>query len=386
MAFWWLPLGTILLFLASCGEAADLRPTSAPDSTAILPPVVTATPAPLSPSLRAAQLDMLGQINAARQDAGVEPVLLGQNPAAQSHAEAGLAGCLGSSHWNLEGLTPHMRYALTGGQQAIAENVNATWHCLAGVEDPPVLGGIRRHIPNIMTSLLDSPGHRRTILNPHAHRVSLGLAHDEYDGYVVQLFERDYIEFTQVPQIDQAGVLSLAGHTRNGAGFSRPGDMVVRVYYDRPPRPLTRGQVAQVYSWELGEQVLGVVRPPIPEGIAAPEQATINIPLTCPHPADVPVSVLPPSSFKEAKQLKLDRKSECVARRQWRPSVSVPYLTAAEWLAEGQDFALVLDLGDALVGPGVYMVVMWATLPDGEAVTVAAYPVFYQVDQPQRER
>ena len=332
------------------------------------------------PSLRAAQLDMLGQINAARQDAGVEPVLLGQNPAAQSHAEAGLAGCLGSSHWNLEGLTPDMRYALTGGQQVIAENVVATGHCVAGVEGAAALGGIRRHIPNIMTGFLDSPGHRRAILNPHAHRVSLGLAHDEYDGYVVQLFERDYIEFTRVPQIDQAGVLSLAGHTRNGAGFSSPGDMVVHVYYERPPRPLTRGQIFRVYSPELGEQVLGVVRPPVPEGMAAPEQATINVSLPCLHPADVPASAPSPSSFEEGKQLMLDGQAVCLARREWRPSVSVPYLTAAEWLADGQDFALVLDLGDALVGPGVYMVVMWATLPDGEAVTVAAYPVFYQVD------
>ena len=66
---------------------------------------------------------MLQLINEERVRAGVAPVVLGDNIAAQLHAESALENCF-SSHWGIDGLKPYMRYSLAGGYQSNAENVS----------------------------------------------------------------------------------------------------------------------------------------------------------------------------------------------------------------------------------------------------------------------
>ena len=56
---------------------------------------------------------MLELINIERQRAGLSPVGLGSNAAAQLHAESELEHC-SSSHWGIDGLKPYMRYSLGG--------------------------------------------------------------------------------------------------------------------------------------------------------------------------------------------------------------------------------------------------------------------------------
>ena len=57
---------------------------------------------------------MLELINNERRRSGSAEVVLGNNNAAQLHAEASLNGCY-SSHWGDDGLKPYMRYSLGGG-------------------------------------------------------------------------------------------------------------------------------------------------------------------------------------------------------------------------------------------------------------------------------
>ena len=64
---------------------------------------------------------MLELINGERTKAGVPMVALGENVAAQLHAEEALAGCY-ASHWGADGLKPYMRYSLAGGYQSNGEN------------------------------------------------------------------------------------------------------------------------------------------------------------------------------------------------------------------------------------------------------------------------
>ena len=52
---------------------------------------------------------MLDLINAARADNGAGLVVMGDNTAAQVHAEASLQGCF-LSHWGKDGTKPDMRY------------------------------------------------------------------------------------------------------------------------------------------------------------------------------------------------------------------------------------------------------------------------------------
>lgn len=75
------------------------------------------------------KLYMLGLINSERTSAGVPPVTLGDNIAAQLHAESSLANCF-SGHWGVDGLKTHMRYPLAGGYQANAENGSGSDYCI----------------------------------------------------------------------------------------------------------------------------------------------------------------------------------------------------------------------------------------------------------------
>ena len=102
------------------GPTSTPRPTPTPTST----PLPTPTPTPLPPPDQRHyeyKLYMLELINEERENAGVGPVTMGNNFAAQLHAENALDACFGS-HWGVDGLKPYMRYSLAGGYQSNGEN------------------------------------------------------------------------------------------------------------------------------------------------------------------------------------------------------------------------------------------------------------------------
>ena len=139
----------------------------APEPTAI--PTATPTAVP-PPNLR--HIDekryMLELINAERTKAGLDPVVLGDNRAAQLHAEAALQNCF-SSHWGVDGLKPYMRYSLAGGYQSNGENGSGSDYCIGESDGYRPLGRIYQEIRETMDGWLDSPGHRRNICVSSAH-------------------------------------------------------------------------------------------------------------------------------------------------------------------------------------------------------------------------
>ena len=96
-------------------------------------------------------LFMLQLINQERRNAGVPELTLGNNPAAQYHADSCLTTGTGS-HWGSNGLKPYMRYSRAGGYQKNAENwFYWEYEGLTGTDDIP------REITKAMTSLMNSP-------------------------------------------------------------------------------------------------------------------------------------------------------------------------------------------------------------------------------------
>ena len=123
---------------------------------------------------------MLELINDARRAAGAPDVRLGTNAAAQQHAEQMVDGCF-HSHWGLDGLKPYMRYSLLGGYQSNAENAaqQDRWQpgshpCAvpASIEAPD----LEQLVRDAMTGWLNSPGHRRNLLDPSHRLVNVGIA------------------------------------------------------------------------------------------------------------------------------------------------------------------------------------------------------------------
>ena len=316
---------------------------------------------------------MLDLINDARAAAGLRPVALGANVAAQLHAEASLAGCF-SSHWGLDGLTPAMRYAIAGGLRANAENVSGLDYYVTEADGYRAIASPGDEVREAMEGLMESPGHRAAILDPRHRAVNVGLAWDRYNFIAVQQFEGVRVTYERPPAIDAEGVLAFSGATPDGDAFGEPLDLSVQLYHDPPPRPLTRGQLARTYCYGAGLPVAALRPPPGPRSWYTDDAYTASH-RPCPSPYDVPADAPAPGSVDEAHaawQAAYDA-SQTRAER----SVTAPWITADAWTADGRAFAVAADLSGVLAehGAGVYSLTVWG-LVEGERAVISEYAIF----------
>ena len=324
------------------------------------------------------KLYMLELINAERAEAGLDPVTLGENDAAQVHAEASLAGCY-ASHWGLDGLKPYMRYSLAGGYQSNTENGLGTDYCITEADSIRPIADLREEVREAMDLWMDSSGHRANILGPSKRMVSVGLAWDRYNFRAYLQLEGDYIEYDALPAISD-GYLELSGTVRNGVEFADPADLRIGVRYDPPPRALTAGQVTRTYCSDSGEGVAGLRRPLPPERFYLSETFTRTY-RPCPNPSDVAADAPAPTSSDEGHRFWEEARD--ASRAQPEVTETVPWITAETWIASGTQFAVRADLSAVLAerGPGVYTVLVWGPI-DGEFVTISRFSIFHEVDAP----
>ena len=123
----------------------------------------------------------LNLINADRLKAGLNKVKLGNNPAAQMHSEYAIKHEF-VSHWMLNGEKPYHVYSREGGTSYVAENgfhdgwTKEEWKN----ENCDLLNCV---VPNreyivyeAQEGLMNSPGHKKNILNPTHLKVNIGIA------------------------------------------------------------------------------------------------------------------------------------------------------------------------------------------------------------------
>ena len=321
---------------------------------------------------------MLELINAERTGTGLGPVTLGDNVAAQLHADASLENCF-ASHWGLDGLKPYIRYSLAGGYQSNGENGSGSDYCIKSSDGYRRIGSIEQEIREVMEGWMNSPGHRRNVLDRWHKKVNIGLAWDSYNFKAFQHFEGDYVEYVQLPAIED-GVLTISGTTKNGVVFGGNEDLGVQVYYDPPPHRLTRGQVSRTYCYNNGLEI-AALRPRLTGGWFYPEDEFTATHEACPDPYDVPADAHAPRSLDEAHEIWQAAYDASQASRE--QSITVPWITAVEWIAGGEYFFVNADLRDVVAehGPGVYSVVVWDNI-GGEDVVISEYSMFHDVTPP----
>ncbi len=354
--------------------------TPSPKPSATLTVVHTPTPIP-PPHLR--HIDekqyMLELINEAREDAGVPPVELGDNIAAQLHAESALVNCF-SSHWGVDGLKPYMRYSLAGGYQSNGENGHGSDYCITGSDRYKAIESIEWEINDAIEGWMDSSGHRRNILDEYHKKVNLGLAWDKYNFLAYQHFEGDYVEYETLPSITGSGILSLSGRTKNGVSFRSQRDLGVQIYYDPPLHELTRGQVSRTYCYDSGLQVASL-REPLKGGSYWTEDEFPKSYDPCPDPYDVPADAPPARSYEEAHNLWQEAYDASKGRKE--QTIIVPWITALEWKAMDESFSVDADINEVLNehGEGVYTILVWGDI-DGERAVISEYSIFYGITPP----
>ena len=326
---------------------------------------------PSEEELAGARTSMLDMINAERDKAGLEPVALGSNGAAQTHAENMLAGC-SSSHWGLDGLKPYMRHTLAGGDQYNAENIFGLNYC---VDESYMLESPAATVLDAMNGLMQSPGHRNNILDPHHATVNIGIASDWRNDIIVQHFEyEDALSFETEPAIDENGVLSFAAAVTAQIQFSDS----MSLTYDPAPHSLTQGQVARTYCYTDGTSVSLIVAPPEP-GWKYDGFGTTYSSSTCPDPYKIPRDVPAPKSPQEALRLQESAKD---ASPEGTAELKVPIIVAEEWGGfENGRFDLKADVGDLADLPGVYTVTLYKKDGQGE-VPITSYSIFHKMERP----
>ena len=349
-----------------------LRPVIIPTNT----PAPTITPTPhTSPALRHLELKqyMLELINEERTDAGLNPVVLGDNIAAQLHAESAIENCF-SSHWGIDGLKPYMRYSLAGGYQSNSENGSGLDYCITSSLYRPITDH-KREVRETMEGWMDSPGHRRNILNPTHKKVNVGLAWNRYNFSAYQHFEGDYVEYDTLPTM-RGRILTFSGKVKSGVGFSDPDDLGVQIYYDPPPHPLTRGQVSRTYCYDSGRLAAALRRPLTGNSYWTENEFEIDYD-PCPNPYHIDPDAPAPRSPDEAHDFY--QAAYDASQDRQGVSVAVPWITASEWRVAANAFSVKADLGD--VPPGVYTIVVWAPIAS-EREVVSEYSIFHGITPP----
>ena len=356
-----------------------------PDSRRIptIEPTLPPTPAPsppLRPDLRHhdMKLFMLELINAERIKAGVPSVALGDNIAAQLHAESSLENCF-SGHWGVDGLKPYMRYSLAGGYQANAENGSGSDYCIKASDRYISLGKMESEIREMMDGWMRSPGHRRNLLDRWHKQVNIGLAWDRYNIVGYQHFEGGYVEYAHLPEIAD-GTLSFSGSAVGGLRFSSREELGLQIYFDSPPSSLTRGQLSRTYCYDSGLPIASFRHPLTGNSYWTSNNFTKSY-SPCPDPYNVPPDAPAPQSPNEAHRYWEEAYSASQSKAE--QAISVPWITASSWTAQGTNFAVKANVDRLLTkyGPGVYTVLLWGEL-GGEDVPISEYSIFYEVEPP----
>ena len=306
----------------------------------VLAAFLSGSAAAQEPSQRHLELKqlMLELINEARREAGAPAVRLGLNGAAQLHAEQMVAECF-HSHWGRNGLKPYTRYSLLGGYQGNAENVRGASRffgfdpcAVAASDQRPDLEWLVR---DAMEAWLNSPGHRRTLLDPTHRLVNVGIAwrggnggrdRETYIFRAVQHFEGDYAQLDRLPSIVR-GRLTLFGRAVNGAS---PGGNLT-IYHDPLPQPQTRAALDAAGSYCGGYPVAAV----FPSGNWTYRSTT----------------------------------PDCVAPGEAGPRgsgglIELPTIVAEQWWVNGAEFSIRADLSPLLqqLGAGIYTIALWGEL------------------------
>ena len=360
--------------------AAATVSTPTPESTATLSS--TSTPVPiLPPHLRHIEEKqyMLELINDERIWAGLDPVVLGDNIAAQLHSDAALENCF-SSHWGIDGLKPYMRYSLAGGYQSNGENGSGLDYCITSRDGYQSLASIEQEIRETMDGWMDSLGHQRNILDSWHKKVNIGIAWDRYNFKAIQHFEGDYVDYESLPSIEN-GILSVEGTVKDVVTVKGTYGLGLQIYYDAPPHMLTRGQVARTYCYDSGLLVAALRRPLTGSSYSYSEDNFQTRHDACPNPYDVPSSVDAPSSPNEATA----SWRAALYASQGMPSkkISVPWITARYWDADEDSFEVRADLSNLLAehGRGVYSLLIWGKIRTKDVV-ISQYSIFHDVVPP----
>ena len=365
-------------------------PTATPQPTpstgsgspfSFLPSTSTPTPKPPSQQVVNSHLydpvrqRMLELINEARAAANASPVTLGNNPAAQLHADDMLKLRF-LSHWGSDGLKPTMRYSLTGGQQRNSENVGLSLSCFSPITTAEQIA------TRMMRGFMASPPHRDNILRPNHSKVNIGIAVGKHACHAVQQFEDAFVHFTQPPAI-MGTRLTFAGTAHIPPPANRPIRLRAKIFHHPPTHALTRRQLANSATSGPGTPaaIIQISSDNALNGRNEVTRGTQTL-VKFPNPYDTPAE---PPLQDDTEMLRIHDAASRTSENPPTEIVNVIYIRTTHQDIEGTDFEVSIDIAPILqqFGDGVYTIHLSASTYT-TIDKISAYSVFYGVTPPDK--
>jgi uncharacterized protein YkwD len=192
--------------------------------------------------------EMLRMINRDRQRAGLRPVEL--DPDASAIADSYCAAQIRyrtSGHYTIDGHAPYMRYSFAGGNDGVSENA-AAWSANFNFSDRALLDMMRRSQEAMMGEAPPHDGHRRTILDPNATHVGIGVAWEGGEFRIAQEFVRRYVHWTRPLPRHASTSDRLLFSGRPKAGYEIE---AITVHHEPFPQPMAAAYASAIGTYSL---------------------------------------------------------------------------------------------------------------------------------------
>ena len=152
------------------------------------------------------------------------------------------------------------------------------------------------------------------------------------------------------------------------------------MYYDPPPGPLKRGQVARTYCYDNGLLVASL-RERLTDGSFWPEDQLTTTYSPCPDPSGIPADAPPAKSLAESNRLWQEAYDQSKSTDDRK--ITVPWITAGTFRVGGGAFDVEADISQVISkhGKGVYSVIVWGLI-DGQDTVISEYSIFHGVTLP----
>ena len=155
-----------------------------------------------------------------------------------------------NGHFTTDGLSPYMRYSLAGGNDGVSENA-AAWSANYSLSDRALYEMARRSQDAMMAEMAPNDGHKRTILDPHATHVGIGLAWEQSEFRLVHEFVRRYVRWTRdVPRRARAGETVLI----SGQPLRNTTIEAISVHHEPMPQTMPVHVANSLESYSLPKQ------------------------------------------------------------------------------------------------------------------------------------
>ncbi|HSB36813.1 MAG TPA: hypothetical protein VLH41_08035, partial [Thermoanaerobaculia bacterium] len=167
-------------------------------------------------------------------------------------AKAGDAFCQDAAsrafigHWDLEGRSPYLRWAIAGGVDYHGENVSSVSWTGRTVKASEIEEMLLAAHARMMAETPPDDGHRRAILDPAWTHVGFGVGWAGGEFRMTEEFSRRVSEWVDLP----AGPVRSGGSAPFGMKLPQgwnPG--VIDVCFESAPSPLSRAEIARRGSY-----------------------------------------------------------------------------------------------------------------------------------------